>query len=227
MARGVYVTSPLQRAYDLMKICETMLVLAALMLSTSVGQAETVSEVLVKYRADVSGEAIGQLQQSAGVVDWTVSSYTGVHVLTIPEGQSASELIDYFGSLSEVEYAEPNGLISAGFSPDDTYYVDSRDFQWNLDYLGMERAWQIARGSPDTIIAVLDTGVAYEDYGIYSQAPDLAGTVFVEGWYFVNDDAHPDDDHGHGTHVTGTIAQTTNNAFGVAGVAPGCAIMPV
>ncbi|HDN66058.1 MAG TPA: hypothetical protein ENF23_07220 [Methanosarcinales archaeon] len=76
--------------------------------------------------------------------------------------------------------------------------------------------------------------MAYEDYEefrdywiTYAQAPDLAGTDFVSGYDFVNDDAHPNDDEGHGTHVTGTIAQTTNNEYGVAGVAFDCSIMPV
>jgi len=74
---------------------------------------------------------------------------------------------------------------------------------------------------------VLDTGAAYRNALPYAQAPDLAGTAFVPGWDFVNDDAYPDDDHGHGTHITGTIAQTTNNLLGCAGIAYGCSIMPV
>ena len=43
--------------------------------------------------------------------------------------------------------------------------------------------------------------------------------TFVSPWDYVNNDAHPNDDNGHGTHVTGSIAQDTNNAFGIAGVA--------
>ncbi len=60
-----------------------------------------------------------------------------------------------------------------------------------------------------------------------TQAPDLAGTHFVPGYDFVNNDSHPNDDCAHGTHVTGTIAQTTNNSLGVAGVAFNCSIMPI
>jgi len=72
--------------------------------------------------------------------------------------------------------------------------------------------------------------VAYENHGPYCQAPDLAGTTFVPGYDFVNNDAHPNDDFwpwGHGTHVAGTIAQTTNNNDGFAGVVFDCSIMPV
>ena len=51
--------------------------------------------------------------------------------------------------------------------------------------------------------------------------------MFLPGYDFVNDDAHPNDDEYHGTHVASTIAEATNNGLGVAGFAFGCAIMPV
>ena len=91
----------------------------------------------------------------------------------------------------------------------------------------MEAAWSIETGDPNVVVAVVDTGAAYENYDVYKQAPDLAQTHFVAGYDFVNDDSHPNDDNGHGTHVTGTLAQSTNNALGVAGIAFGCSIMPV
>ena len=73
--------------------------------------------------------------------------------------------------------------------------------------------------------AVIDTGVAYENYRQgwqhYYQAPDLSSTNFVPGYDFVNNDSHPNDDEGHGTHVTGTIAESTDNGKGVAGIAYG------
>jgi subtilisin family serine protease len=78
----------------------------------------------------------------------------------------------------------------------------------------MESAWDTSTGS-GVVVAVFDTGVVYEDYCPYCQAPDFAGTTFVQGYDFVNDDTHSNDDYvrpyAHGTHVTGTIAQTTNN----------------
>jgi serine protease len=91
----------------------------------------------------------------------------------------------------------------------------------------MDEAWGIEQGDPNVIVAVVDTGVAFENYGAYVQAPDLAQTRFVPGYDFVHDTNHPDDDNGHGTHVAGTIAQSTNNLIGVAGVAFRCSIMPV
>lgn len=111
--------------------------------------------------------------------------------------------------------------------PDDPMFPS----QWHLRLIGIPEAWSVTNGS-GAVVAVLDTGVAYEDEGPYRRAPDLAGTRFVPGWDFVDDDGHPDDEPvpgrpGHGTHMAGTIAQTTNNGMGGAGVAPGAAIMPI
>ncbi len=105
-------------------------------------------------------------------------------------------------------------------------------YQWNLHAMQLPAAWAVSRGA-GAVVAVLDTGVAYEDRGAYRRAPDLAGTRFVAGRDFVADDAHPDDvprsggRRSHGTQMAGLIAQTTGNAIGGAGVAPEAAIMPI
>jgi len=105
-------------------------------------------------------------------------------------------------------------------------------YQWNLSAIQIPAAWAVSRGA-GAVVAVLDTGVAYEDRGAYRRAPDLAGTRFVAGRDFVSDDAHPDDvprpggRRSHGTQMAGLIAQTTGNAVGGAGVAPEAAIMPI
>ena len=82
----------------------------------------------------------------------------------------------------------------------------------------MPKAWQASKGK-GVVVAVLDTGIAYEDNDDFVQVPDLKGAKFAKGYDFVNDDDHANDDHGHGTHVAGTIAQATNNKEGVAGIA--------
>ncbi len=103
--------------------------------------------------------------------------------------------------------------------------------QWHLQALQIPAAWAVTRGAGATV-AVLDTGVAYEDRGVYRRAPDLAGTRFTRGWDFVDGDPHPNDEpptnrQSHGTHIAGIIAQTTGNGLGGAGVAPEATIMPV
>jgi len=100
-------------------------------------------------------------------------------------------------------------------------------YQWHLDQIRMPAAWPKANGK-GVIVAVIDTGVAYRDRGSkFKRVPDLANTEFVPGYDFVNDTEFPLDDHGHGTHVAGTIAQSTHNGIGVAGVAYKARIMPL
>ncbi len=91
-------------------------------------------------------------------------------------------------------------------------------YQWNLGQVGLPGAWKSGQGQ-GAVVAVIDTGV--------SRVPDLEGTSFVPGFDFVADSDRADDDNGHGTHVAGTIAQATNNARGVAGIAFKASIMPL
>ena len=92
----------------------------------------------------------------------------------------------------------------------------------------MERAWDINHGADGSVVvAVIDEGVAFLDKGSFREAPDLVGTNFVSPHDFIWDDDEPTDFTGHGTHVTGTIAQRTGNSLGVAGIAFNVSIMPI
>ena len=119
--------------------------------------------------------------------------------------------------------------VPATFSgpPDDPLFAK----QWNLQAIGLPQAWAVTTGT-DVTVALLDTGVAYADDGDYRKAPDLAGTRFVPGWDFIDGDDRPHDEPppgrpSHGTHMAGTIVQTTGNGLGGAGVAPGATLMPI
>ncbi|MCP6718462.1 MAG: S8 family serine peptidase [Patescibacteria group bacterium] len=147
-------------------------------------------------------------------------------VIKVSKGMVGEEVRGYL-EREDVEYAEPNFIAHTQMTPNDSYY----GYQWHMDNseyggINMEAAWDISSGLGVTV-AVIDTGIAYEDYNRYKQAPDLAQTCFVTGYDFVNDDTHPNDDEGHGTHVAGTVAQSTNNDLGVAGVAFSTCLMPV
>jgi len=110
--------------------------------------------------------------------------------------------------------ASPNYTMHASAFPNDPHY----DWQYNFTLVQAQDAWSLSSGSGVTV-AVLDTGLA-------TGGNDGIGCV-VSPYDFVNGDNDPDDDHGHGTHVSGTIAQTTNNGIGAAGLAYGACIMPV
>jgi serine protease len=121
-----------------------------------------------------------------------------------------------------VEAAEPLGRVQAFWTPNDPRFNE----QWNMKLIGAEKAWDKSRGK-GIIVAVIDTGVAAEDDDKCYRARDFKETPFVKGYDFVSDDDHPNDDHGHGTHVAGTIAETTNNGEGVTGLAFEAKIMPL
>ncbi len=181
-------------------------------------------EILVKFKDVVTNKQIDSINSTYGTSVIYTSPYAGFKRIKIPDDKTVPEMVELYGKDSLVEYAEPNYIAYAYWTPNDTYYY----LQWHFPQINMPSAWDIdPGGDPGVIVAVLDTGVAYEDYGSYQRAPDLAGTNFMPGYDFVNSDFHPNDDEGHGTHVTGTIAQTTNNSLGVAGIAFGCSIMPV
>lgn len=185
-------------------------------------------EIIVKFKPGVAAGVINELNLKHGVTEKYESPYGKFKVLKIPQGKTVSEMIEIYTKNSNVEYAEPNSIARAFMTPNDPYY----HYQWhfeNLDYGGihMETAWDIETGDPGVTVAIVDTGVAYENYKGFEKAPDLAATTFVPGYDFVNNDPNPNDDEGHGTHVTGTVAQSTNNDLGAAGIAFNTAIMPV
>ncbi|HWC11068.1 MAG TPA: S8 family serine peptidase, partial [Acidimicrobiales bacterium] len=109
--------------------------------------------------------------------------------------------------------------------------------QWNLPLIQIPEAWEVSRGAGATV-AVLDTGVAYEDHNdgrySYRKLPGFVRTRFAPGYDFVDGDEHPNDNLGadparaaHGTHAAAVIAETTDEGEGTASVAPRATIMPV
>ncbi|WP_301170563.1 S8 family peptidase [Brevibacillus nitrificans] len=113
-------------------------------------------------------------------------------------------------------FAEPNFLLLPNRTPNDPYYTE---YQWNLPLIGMEQSWDVSEGSSDVIVAVVDTGVDMEH-------PEFEGKL-VEGYNVLDGSNKPQDDNGHGTHVSGVIAAKTNNKDGIAGMTWKSKLMPI
>ena len=105
----------------------------------------------------------------------------------------------------------------AGAEPDDALWDT---WQADMRLIGMPSAWGITTGSTDVVVAVLDTG--YE-----RTHEDLEAVPIVSRKNIRTGTRNVTDGYGHGTHVAGTIASSTNNGLGVASMAPGVTIMPV
>jgi serine protease len=185
-------------------------------------------EIIVKFKQAASASKTGDLVSQEDSEVLYTNAALGFKRVKIPRGRSVPEMVARFKRNPLVEYAEPNYVCSIQKTVNDPLFR----YQWHLQNsvsgsIHVSTAWDLSTGSSSVIVAVVDTGVAYENYGSYQRAPDLAQTVFVSPYDAVDGDGHPNDVDGHGTHVTGTIAQSTNNGIGTAGVAYGCSIMPV
>ena len=154
-----------------------------------------------------------------------------------PELQRKLETLTVISELrnrADVAYAEPNYIRRQQRSPSDVFF----DRQWHYPLINLPEAWDTTTGDPNTIAAVIDTGVLFGH-------PDLSGRLTATGYDFVSDpdraldgdglDPDPSDTGAqnptsstfHGSHVAGTIAAQTDNSVGVAGAGWSTRIMPV
>jgi serine protease len=181
-------------------------------------------EVLVDLRDNASAVDVSALETRLGIDLELNSVYSQdeklMHAHVDPARREA--VLAELRRDPEVEAAEPEALFKAFWTPNDPRFKD----QWNFKMVHAEKAWDITRGR-NVVVAVIDTGVAFEKDDKCYKAKDFADTKFVKGYDFIHNDEHPNDDNGHGTHVAGTIAESTNNGEGVAGLAPEAKIMPL
>jgi subtilisin family serine protease len=172
-------------------------------------------ELLVRFRAGTTNaEMEGAARRASGTLTDHIAQL-GVHVVEVPP-QRTQEALASLRSEASVESVERDVFLDAlDTVPNDALWST----QWGWRVVGAPRAWDASRGSPAVVIAVLDTGVD-------ALHPDLRGAT-IAGYDFVNDDADPSDDHGHGTSAAGVAAARTNNSEGQSGVCWACSLMPV
>ncbi|RJT87292.1 hypothetical protein D6T64_14705, partial [Cryobacterium melibiosiphilum] len=194
-------------------------------------------ELTVQFAAGVTPEQAEAAIRHLGSEIVIVQRTPGYYTVAVPRGGALFESVRAFAERADVVFAEPSEV---SFNSALAYIPNDTDFPrlWGLHNtaqvvngvagradadIDATEAWEITRGDPNVIIAVIDTGADLDH-------PDLAANFLPRGaedWDFADaGDPVPDDVDGHGTHVCGTIA-AADNTVGVLGVAPGCRLMPL
>ena len=138
----------------------------------------------------------------------------GTAVFKVNKAGYALQAAEEWEEAADIDYIEPNYVYHAVGTPNDPRWTDS----WGVAAINAPNIWAFTQGE-GIKVAVIDTGVD-------ANHPDLAGRV-LPGADLVNDDNDAGDDHGHGTHVAGSIAAVVNNGVDVGGVAPHAQIIPI
>jgi subtilisin family serine protease len=172
-------------------------------------------ELLVRLKPGVGDKEEGALHSMASAVAVDENKALRLVRVKLAAGTDMKKAMAEYRSSALVEYVQPNYIYHALLVPNDPHYWR----QWNMPKISAEPAWDITRGDTGVVVAVVDTGVDLDH-------PDLAGNV-IPGYNVISPGGLPQDDNGHGTHVTGIVAAITDNDLGVAGVAGSCRIMPV
>jgi len=201
-------------------------------------------EVLVKFKDGTLVKDAANLHSTINAIKKRELRTLKLHRLKLPEQMSVEEAVRKYKQDPNVEYAEPNFIVHAlSTTPSDTAF--SR--QWALDNVNdadidAPEAWDISTGSDNIVIAVLDSGFAYNhpDFAtnVWTNDAELNGSALIDddgngyvddfyGWDFIDGDGYPLDLNQHGTHVAGTIAAQGDNAQGTTGVLWDAKIMPV
>jgi subtilisin family serine protease len=177
-------------------------------------------EVLVKYKAHVSPLRITARHAARGTKTIRQFHSVSAHHLKLPTGITVQEALELYQNDPDVEYAEPNYFRYARSIPNDPDW----DKLWGLyntsdSDIDAPEAWDLWTGDSSVVIAVIDTGVAYDH-------EDLSANM-TNGWDFIDGDNDPMDPNDHGTHVAGTIGAIGNNSNGITGVCWTASIMPL
>ncbi len=203
-------------------------------------------QVIVAYAQPPTGAVVANVARATGTetAQAAPSPAPDTHVVELKPGVTVPEALRKLRRQRGVAYAVPNYIAHASgtggtWTPNDPGRAKVRAgwqrLQWNfLPGAGVNApaAWAnlIADhrpGGKGVTVAILDTGVAYRNWKQFRKSPDFGRTRFVAPYDFVLHNRLPLDREGHGTFVAGTVAESTNNGYGLTGLAYGASIMPV
>ena len=225
--------------------CGLALAIGALAASAAGGRAPYAvaghaqpGSLIVAYRAG-STRTDHLLAERASGTRYAGGLPGGTQQLQIVGNQDPATALSRLRTQPKVQYAVPNYRVRAAeFVPNDPGNggpMGWEKVQWNFagpnGVNGLE-AWQTAirdgaPGGRGVTVAVIDSGVAFENHAHLRRSPDLARVSFVSPYDFLRRNRHPGDLEGHGTHVASTIVEKTNNGIGVTGLAYGAHVMPL
>lgn len=192
----------------------------------------TTDDLFVRFKPNLSG---GTIQKALSTVGATVVQEfpSGPLQISVRSGLDTDRVLQWLQFNPLVSYAEPNSSIhAAAVTPNDPYYTQL----WGLNNannvdIDAPEAWQITQGRYTTIVAVLDTGIDLRNSEFTNRLWVNPGSssyrTAVNGWNFINNNNNVQDNNGHGTHVSGILAASGNNAYGMTGVDWYSKIMPV
>jgi subtilisin family serine protease len=178
--------------------------------------------LLVKLRAHASHHAVSRALAAAGARRVRTLRHLHVVVVRVPR-RNAAVLVSRLTRARGVKRVGRDRVV-AHLAATSNYVQEVPSdplwsLQWGAALTQAPTAWAATKGSPNVVVAVLDTGANLSQ-------PDLQG-AFVPGYDFVNHDADPSDDNGHGTGTAGIVGARSGNGVGGSGFCPRCSIMPV
>lgn len=198
-----------------LKNINSVFFVTVLLISTTLASDFTPGRVLAQPNPTADKGIVSKILRAAGANEVGQIRQLGILVLQVP-AKAELKVASALSKNPNFKFAEPDYVAKAILTPNDPYYATS---QWHLPKINAPLAWDRSTGASSVVVSVIDSGVD-------SQHPDLQGRVLA-GYDFINSDADPSDDNGHGTAVAGTAAAWGNNGIGVAGVAWGVSILPV
>lgn len=201
--------------------------------------------LLVKFNPGLERGKAALVHKKAGASVKKTFKKLNIEHVALPPGLSVEDAIALYKEDPAVEYAEPDYMIKAALTPNDTSFGS----QWGMSIINAPEAWDIHTGDGSVIVAVLDTGVDYNHNDlathIWANLGEIPGNGLdedgngyvddIRGWNFVSPDIvngpAPMDDSStwgwHGTHAAGTIGAVCDNSLGICGVNWSVQIMPL